>query len=469
MGNVVPDVLDQFMPTEAPVYRLTDVPLVQWDVQGLVIDWEDTVGVAGDAEGVPKHIDHIRQHLGERAIRFLAIATNKTPKNDDDRRMLEGWREQVGADIILHPMDGSERKPSATMLRKAVEADVLGLHNIPRDGALWGMIGDKATSDVRAGNFAQFEHIAWTRPFSGSERHLGDRILRDPFEHVLRVLAHLELNPVLQVIDKDKKSQLVAPDGSMLSLDPAVFENFIVGDGIADIKLSAESLALIQTPKYREFINGMKELYDEKGEIPREKLREFLYENGRTVADGLVWGRLGAAVAIAALHYVDMDDKSRLQLQTAIAAFGNLADILDGKAARADKDGATEQGGLNDQRIDKILSASEDIFMLLPAGMISKTDVFVPLLRDSALTLLRRPFNARGIDTKSVSSGKNAMLLLGGSQLVSGLLGERYPVFARRLRLAANAGKVVSALHAPIVWVEQHEIAQHEHNLAAAA
>lgn len=457
------DLLESYMPTEAPVLQLNDVDLGRWideGVQALILDWEDTVGEAGATEGRPDIIEYLERYRGERGIQFTAITTNKMPKSNEDRRLLEGWGEQISADLVIHPLHGSERKPSPVMGLKAMEFAEAEA-GIPKDGAMWGLIGDKATSDVRAANFAGIEHIAWTRPFGGSARHPGDRFVRDPFEQVIRVAAHLKLNPVLQPEEDKKYDEKLTIIKNELEL-PEDFPNRIVGDGIADIQLSAESLALIRTPAYRKAINGLVDLYNEHSHVPREKLREFLFENGRTAADALVWGRLASSLAIAGLHFCDMDDDTRLKVQTSIAIIANLSDVADGKAARAHKDGATKEGGEHDQRIDKILSASEDIFMLLPRGLITKTDVLIPVMRDAALTLLRKPFAERGIDTKSIRSGKRAMLLLAGSQLVSATMGESYPVFAKRLRMAANLGKVASALQAPFAWIDQHERKMHD-------
>lgn len=317
---------------------------------------------------------------------------------------------------------------------------------------------------MRAGYFISAEHRAWTRPF-GDNRHLGDRLIRDPIEANLRIYAHLLLNPVVRadsIVIDDEPVKLA----DVLDLRPEApdFKDKIVGFGLPDIELSSDVLASIKCPEFWVALEKAQDMANAYGEAPAKLIKDFLHEHGRTTADALTNGRVLIAAGLFALHLTDIDAETKQRIAKTLVAIGYATDAMDGYSARGHKDGATKEGGAKDQDYDKLLEASADLFALLPMGTISKLDAYLSIGRNVGLTLLRRPFKARGIDTKSVQSGKISTAAKAGAQLFGLFVGERYPNANKKIQRVATGLKIVSAAHAPYVWIEQHELKQHNLN-----
>ncbi len=469
--------LEPYTPTDVPAYRATDVNLagaIDDGMRGLVIDWEGMAGETGNPQGDPEICNYIQRHLGARGIQFLAIGTNLTVDRNTpasalaSQQLLEGWRLQVGADVVLSPLPDREHgfmefKPGPAMFLKGPEL-AMRHAGVELELSEFGVIDDKLSAGVAAGYFAGYGYRFKTRSW-GDNRAPLDRYIRGPFEEMLTVRAHLLHNPVIpKELRKILAEQTGETDIEITQEDVEAFANQIVGYGIEDVDLTEDAIALLRTPKAREMLNELQEFYAKNTDVPKEKLIEHLKENGRTYAELATWTRLLDAAVIYAVHRSDLSPEVKLIIQSAVYVEGQIKDVVDGPFARADKNGATEKGGIEDQTIDKILSAVADRFMLLPRELITNADFWTSVTRDIATTLIRIPFRRRGIDTSSVYTGKRAMLALAGSQIFSSIFGETYPRAARRIRTAANIAKVGSAIHAPIVWVQKDEFRKHEIN-----
>ncbi len=473
MGRVT-DRIGEFMPSEPPVYDYTDINFQKWAEEGVRTHFSDVeacLGETGNEELVQEYVDHLKG-AREFGIDRLALVTNLDITTKKDRGLLSAWQEQTDADIVLTPLHPRERKPSPVMLYKGLQYfgyDVNPNNQearavIRREAS---MVDDKASAGIRAANFVGLEHRAWTRPF-GENRHIGDKLIRDPLEANLRIYAHLLLNPIVRQDSITIGGEPVKlADVIELRPDMADGKDKIVGYGLPDIELSPEVLDSIKRPAFWVALEKIQETAAKYGETPEQAIKEFLYEHGRTTADALTNSRVLIAAGLFAIHHMDIDPETKQKLAKALVAVGYASDAVDGFAAKNHKDGVTKKGGAKDQNYDKLLSAATDLWVLLPSGTINRLDAYATIGRDIGVTLLRGPFKARGIDTKSVKSGKISTNVMAASQLFSMFLGERYPVVNSRLRHVATGLKIATAAHAPFVWIEQHELKLHNaRNLA---
>lgn len=459
MGSFFEERVADYMPTELPVYRMNDVDAEAWaqdGVRGLLLDVEGTLGETGAAELVPEHVQWVHK-AREAGIDFVGLWTNKTVGSVEDRQLLRGWQEQVGADLVLTPHHPSHAKPSSYGAHQAMK--YFGLK--PQE---MGMIGDKATADMRAAALAGIEHRAWTRPFGG-HRHIGDKLVRDPVEIALRMQAHLQFTPkgdseplasgnlmlVSSQTDIEELPKFGVPDG---------LDN-IVGFGLSDIELPEHLLADMQSPVYRKALENLQTLFVVHTDVPAQKIRDFLFEHGRTTADALTYSRIAITAGIALVQFSNLSPEAKRKLHVALLTTAYATDGLDGIAGRGHKDGATAKGGDDDQRIDKALTATADLLAMVPAGLLSRKEAAARLLRDGLLTLVREPFKEREMDTKSIRAGKNALMLVAAAQLVGLALGPRNPHANWVLQKSATALKLVSAVKSADSWLEQQELKNH--------
>ncbi len=453
---------DSYLPTEAPHYRITDIDIERWVHEGvttLLLDVEANLGATGSEELEPAHVEWVNQ-ARVAGIENVALLSNFKVSDESDRTMLAGWGEQVSAERIFYPIEGERRKPSPFMIFQAQ-------NHFEVDPANIGIVDDKVSAGIRAGRFAGVQHLGWTRPF-GDNRHIGDRLVRDPFESIMRLRAHLLLTPRLrEQIDLEtvmalKESPLATVTNLFREdLVPDGTDN-IVGLGVDDIPLTSEQLALLREPGYIKALNFVKGAIDYYGEQPSEKLKSYLHEHGRTTADWLTYSRLAIALGLICLNKSNLDIETKRKISAGLVLLSIVTDAGDGIAARAHKDGATKKGGFIDQNIDHISSAVTDIFTLVPQESINTLEAILPVSRDLGMLALRAPFMRRGIDTKSIFSGKVATGLLGGSQLFDLMTGSRFPNTSRGLRHVAAVAKLGSLAQAPFAWIEQHEIEIHE-------
>lgn len=451
---------DSYMPTEPPMWNITDIDFQKWADEGvttLLVDVEATLGETGSEDLIPEHVEAL-ENARRVGIPNLALQTNLAVRTNDERRLLAAWEDQTAADLVLTPLHPKERKPGPYMGYKAMQ--YFGLDPLA-DGDQVGVIGDKASADMRAGSFIGAEHRAWTRPFG--DRHIGDRLVRGPFEANLRLYAHLALNPRInkETIEIDGKEVHLA---DVIELHPGMADGAdkIVGYGVEDIVLSDELLATINRPAFWVAVEKIQEVTSNYTENPAEKLKDFMHEHGRTTADILTNSRVVIAAGIIAVSRSDLDQQTKQLINKGLIALAYATDAFDGKAARAHKDGATDEGGAKDQEYDKILSNVVDLFVMLPEGSIDRLSAYSSLGRDVLITQLRKPFRKRGIDTKSINSGKASTTIKAGAQIFGLLLGKRYPDANRKIQHAAAAAKVASMLHAPYVWIERHERKLHD-------
>ena len=459
MGSFLEERVADYMPTKLPVYRVNDVDAEQWaqeGVRGLLLDVEGTLGETGASELLPEYVDWVVR-ARDAGIDFVGLWTNKTIDSVADRQLLRGWQEQVGADLVLSPDQPSHAKPSTYGAHQAMQ--YFGLK--PQE---MGMIGDKATADMRAAALAGIEHRAWTRPFGG-HRHIGDKLVRDPVEIALRMQAHLQFTPkgdseplasgnlmlISSQTDVETLPEFGLPDG---------LDN-IVGFGLSDIELPEHLLADMQSPVFRKAFENLQELFADQTQVPADKIRAFLYEHGRTAADALTYSRLAITAGVALIHFSNLSPDTKRKLHATLLATAYATDGLDGFAGRGHKDGATAKGGDDDQRIDKALTATADLLAMVPAGLLSRKEAGASILRDVALTLAREPFKARGMDTKSIRAGKNALMLKAAAQLVGLALGPRNPHANWVLQKTATGLKIVSAVKSADSWLEQQEFKNH--------
>lgn len=452
-----------YMPTEPPMWNVTDIDFEKWAAEGvttLLSDVEACLGETGSEELIPEHVEAL-ERAKRAGIPNLALQTNLRVQSQEERNLLVAWQDQTGADIVLTPLEAKERKPGPYMSYKAMQ--FFGL-DPQADGAQVGVIGDKASADMRAGYFIGAEHRAWTRPFG--DQHIGDRLIRGPFEANLRLMAHLALNPKISeatVVINDQPVKLA----DVIELRPGLADGAdrIVGYGIEDITLSDELLATIKRPAFWVALEKIQEITSVYTENPAEKLKEFMYEHGRTTADLLTNSRVVIAAGIIAVSRLDLDMQTKQQINKALIATAYMTDALDGKFARGHKDGATAEGGAKDQDYDKILSNVVDLFVMLPEGSIDRLSAYSSLGRDVLITQLRKPFRTRGIDTKSINSGKISTGIKAGAQIFGLTLGKRYPEANRKIQHAAAFAKVASMAHAPYVWIERHERKLHDQRI----
>lgn len=454
---------DSYMPTEPPMWNITDVNFQKWADEGvttLLVDVEATLGETGSEELIPEHVEALEE-ARRVGIPNLALQTNLAIKTEDDRRLLAAWEEQTAADLVLTPLHPKERKPGPYMGYKAMQ--YFGLDPLT-DGAQVGIIGDKASADMRAGSFIGAEHRAWTRPFG--DQHIGDRLVRGPFEANLRLYAHLALNPRInrETIEINGEEVQLA---DVIELHPGMADGAdkIVGYGVEDIVLSDELLATIKRPAFWVAVEQMQQITDKYTDKPIEKLREYAYEHGRITADLLTDSRVLIAAGLVALHYSNLEPETKEAISKGVIALAYVTDAVDGWMARGHKDGATEEGGAKDQEYDKILSNVVDLWVMLPAGSIDHLSAYYSLSRDVLITQLRKPFRNRGIDTKSINSGKASTTIKAGAQIFGLLLGKRYPDANRKIQHVAAAAKVASMVHAPYVWIERHERKLHDQRI----
>ncbi|HSX24331.1 MAG TPA: CDP-alcohol phosphatidyltransferase family protein [Candidatus Saccharimonadales bacterium] len=457
---------NQYTPTEPPVYRATDIDYVKWAAEGVELILWDVEGTLGERGSEELAFASAVEDAREANIPYHALHTNVPIRSKEDRRLLHAWGERTAADLILTPLDPTERKPSPVMTYKAMQ-------HFEVEAAQAGVVDDKVSAGIRAGYFAGLTHRGWTRPF-GANQHTGDRLVRTPLESLLRLRAHLLLTPVLQEklkIDKATADHLAElPLNKIAELyersqEPDNLDN-IVGYGIEDIALSPQILRSIRQPLYRRALGEIKHAIDYYGESPAEKLKAFLYEHGRSTANSLTYARLAFAAGIVALNLSNMDPKNKQRITTGLVVLAQLTDVIDGPAARRHKKGATKKGGDEDREIDKILSAAIDVFALLPMEAIDKLNTEITLARDIGITALRKPFIARGIDATSIWSGKASTTTKAAAQFFGLAAGKRFPTANKTMQFTASGLKVVSMAHAPFVWIERHERARHEANNA---
>jgi HAD superfamily hydrolase (TIGR01662 family) len=156
---------------------ITDIDFERWaselGVRAVFLDVEGTVTEYGSRTVPPEIINHIT-----RAKQLGQITAIGLVSNSSNQPMIESVREQLGADLTIHPKEREHRKPSPYMLNRL--ASVLGL-----EAGRVGVVGDKYTADIKAAQRAGVAVAAWVKRL-GKADHPGDRIFRRPLEAVIR-------------------------------------------------------------------------------------------------------------------------------------------------------------------------------------------------------------------------------------------------------------------------------------------
>ncbi len=158
------------------VDAVTDINLQEWHMQGgvecLLLDVEGTVAPYGSTEVDPGVLRKLEAARESGYISVVGLVSNKT-----DLGFLNEVGDQVAADGIFIPLERSERKPSPTLVERA-------MRELEQTKDTTGMAGDKYTADVKAAMAAELTRIAWNGRL-GTTDHLGDRLLRRPYEAVM--------------------------------------------------------------------------------------------------------------------------------------------------------------------------------------------------------------------------------------------------------------------------------------------
>jgi predicted HAD superfamily phosphohydrolase YqeG len=157
------------------VETVADIDLQEWHEQGgvecLLLDVEGTIVPYGSTEVDPSVSKKIEVAKASGLISVVGLVSNKT-----DLGFLAEVGAQISADGIFAPKERHERKPSPTLVERA-------MREFEQTKQSTGMAGDKYTADANAAMAAELTRIAWNRRL-GTTDHLGDRLLRRPYEAV---------------------------------------------------------------------------------------------------------------------------------------------------------------------------------------------------------------------------------------------------------------------------------------------
>jgi histidinol phosphatase-like enzyme len=111
-------------------------------------------------------------------IATLNLVTNKT-----NSAFIKDVNAQLPFASVWSPETHAERKPNPTLLKRAL-VNTQEYYNglVGPDQAV--MIGDKYTGDMKAAKAAGIALGFWVKRL-GSSDHLGDRLIRRPYERIL--------------------------------------------------------------------------------------------------------------------------------------------------------------------------------------------------------------------------------------------------------------------------------------------
>lgn len=158
---------------------LIEIDFVAWRSQGitcLLLDVDSTLTSwlgANVEPGIVKKLQQARQ-IG---VDHIGLVTNS--RTSASKRIEEIAR-QCGADSYFLPARFTERKPSPSLIRNAMEH----FGATPGQTAL---VGDKYTADIIAAKRAGIAKAAWVDRL-GSADLIFDRILRRPIETPLKLI-----------------------------------------------------------------------------------------------------------------------------------------------------------------------------------------------------------------------------------------------------------------------------------------
>lgn len=158
------------------VNSVADIDFREWHEAGgvecLLLDVEGTLSPYGSTEVDPEIVRALDVARDSGFVAVVGLISNKT-----DVGFLAEVGQQVHADGIVIPLERSERKPSPTLVNRAMAA-------FGQTKETTGMAGDKYTADVKAAMNAELSRIALNRRL-GTTDHLGDRLFRRPYEAVM--------------------------------------------------------------------------------------------------------------------------------------------------------------------------------------------------------------------------------------------------------------------------------------------
>lgn len=155
--------------------------LVSWAEQGitcLLCDIEGTLTPWGESAVEPAVLQKLAE-ARRAGIAKIGLITNIPPSKV---AQIKAVAAAVQAEVYCFPLKHSERKPSSTMVQRAMgELGVLPEHT--------AMIGDKLV-DVLAAQRAQVNRVMWVKRL-GEADNAFDKLLYRPIEPLLRRLMSI--------------------------------------------------------------------------------------------------------------------------------------------------------------------------------------------------------------------------------------------------------------------------------------
>ncbi len=389
-------------------------------IDTLLLDAEGTFvefGTIYPDQKIASHLKNLRTQLPQLKV---AIVTNKTAKDPASFVTLTHWGDTINADVVITPLDPSWRKPSSRMIHEA-----MNFFQVPSsESSSVLMAGDKLTGDVRSANRASIRSMIITQ-IVGVNDHLGDRLVRRPFEDKLLKFGRMRT-----------KWQ---PLGLHVISDPETDQIF---QGTADIESSDKQFSWWSKEDLSQVTEIANRLYGFGIQVPYEIKHTilgsgWLYENGGDVADKISDAQIVFALAAAVSEYQGKKGRAAMfkTLKTA-------CDMLDGMVARRSKRGPTKSGGDKDQTDDKIAALITETAMVLKDHL-SPADFFIRFGSDAVMnSFVRKELEKRGVDTGSVIPGKVATSLVNVADIISPLLKEIVPELSEIIAKMATGSKV---------------------------
>ena len=452
--------LRSLTPTErAPsVGHMSVDRLIKDGVQLLIFDLEGTV-VEQDGIDMDPAAKALTDEARAKGL-TVAAATNKIPEDYMSFLKMSWLGEQMGAEVVVSPLSGEERKPSSQMPLMIMQR--FGF----RPEQTW-MVGDKMSADIRAANYAGIRSTLVDR--LGERDLVGDKYGRRPPEAALKVFLKLFRFPdfppkppaarALEWLQNEDVSQnhWVSLNGN---IDYSSFpEDFYLlgerlrGYGGPHIELDPGVKEFIPDPWHSSVTGKLMSF------LENDRFEEFVKEHGRAVADFMTAARVPGAFLVAGL-ILDGDFKNAKRLHRALTA----TDAADGWFARHSRDGITEKGGKDDQEADKIYTLVVGLALVLK-GRLDPYDFAVQFTRDHVVMnkILRPIYKKMGIDTRAVLATKVSTVgVITAYDAAMSKWAGKHEEGNDLLQTAATGLKVYSAAKSPADWEIRDEWEKYE-------
>ncbi len=415
------DFLERFKEECTPTFTansLLDIHpqfLTDHNISALLLDAEGTFVEQGVINPDPEIAAKIRQ-LKETNSLKTGVVTNKKVKDAASFVTLAHWGREIGADIVVTPLESNWRKPSPMMLAQAM----VFLH-VPRERIV--VVGDKLTGDVRAANRAGMRSL-WISDIVGTNDLWGDRVFRRPLENYLARVMRIPLSSLrtnLPSLGGQFEANLEDFSGAKQMDDPLWW-------------WSKENLSTVLGLPNRIYGYGI------PCEMPEQTVlgSPFLYEYGSILADimSLVRPEIAKYAAKAEVS-------GQLKLATLVKILDDLTDLLDGPLKRRSKGGPTKESAELDSKKDKEATRIIEKAMV-EAGNLSEYDYQIREWADDFMSnVIREQLEREGIDTSAVLAGKIAMATVMIVDILSPLVRRKNPRLAAAIDEIATAAKIV--------------------------